>query len=380
LHVIERCDTIDGMETIRTIVCKLAPTAEQRVEIDATLGAFAQACDFAAETARQIGSTNKVKVQHACYQAIRTRFGLPANLAIRAIARACAALKVPAKMHSGFAPTSIDFDQRIFAFQEWNWTFGLTLRSGRIKIATVLGERQKSLLKGRKPTSAVLVKRRDGGYYLHIPISDPAPEPLEAEDFLGVDLGIANIASDSAGEFSSGAAINRNRRRRATARKQHQRQGTKRARRKLKSMSGRQRRYQTWVNHKISRELVGKAKALGVGIAMEDLSGIRGRVETTASRAFRRRFGNWSFFQLRTFIIYKAQAAGVPVVFVDPKYTSQTCAECGHREKSNRPSQSEFSCKSCGHKAHADWNAARNIRAWAKRKLAPKVATHRKVG
>ena len=59
-------------------------------------------------------------------------------------------------MHSQFEPTSIDYDARIFAFQEWNWTFGLTLLSGRVKLATGLGERQKSLLKGQKPTSATL--------------------------------------------------------------------------------------------------------------------------------------------------------------------------------------------------------------------------------
>src|SRR5712692_1282995 len=108
------------METTRTVACKLAPTPEQIRNIDATLEAFAGACDFAAETARSIGSTNKVKVQQAAYREIRERFGLSANLAIRAIARACAALKVPARMHSAFAPTSVDYDARIFAFQEWN--------------------------------------------------------------------------------------------------------------------------------------------------------------------------------------------------------------------------------------------------------------------
>src|SRR6476646_6893203 len=139
------------MEMTRTVVCKLDPTPEQAAEIDAALGVFARACDFAADAARQLGSTNKVKVQHACYREIRAQFGLPANLAIRAIARACAALKVPAKMHSKFQPTSIDFDARVFAFQEWNWTFGLTLLSGRVKIATALGDQQKSMLKGREP-------------------------------------------------------------------------------------------------------------------------------------------------------------------------------------------------------------------------------------
>src|SRR4051794_32023774 len=108
------------METTRTVVCKLAPTPEQASEIDATLTAFAGACDFAADTARRIGSTNKVKVQKAGYAEIRSRFGLSANLAIRAIARACAALMVPARMHSAFAPTSIDYDARIFSFREWD--------------------------------------------------------------------------------------------------------------------------------------------------------------------------------------------------------------------------------------------------------------------
>jgi putative transposase len=363
------------MEMTRTVICKLAPTPEQATAIDATLRAFAAACDFAADVARRIGSTNKVKVQQAAYGDIREKFGLSANLAIRAIARACAALKVPAKMHSKFAPTSIDYDARIFAFHEWNWTFGLTLLSGRVKIATAIGERQKSILKGRKPTAAQLVKRRDGGYFLHVQLSDEAPEPIEAMDTIGVDLGIVNIATDSTGEMFSGRAIQRHRRRHTTARKQHQRKGSRRAKRRLKAMAGRQRRYQVWVNHGISKRLVEKARALGVGIAMEDLSGIRDRVEPTVGKAFRRRFGNWGFHQLRTFIAYKAQAAGIPVVFVDPRYTSQDCAECGHREKSNRRSQSEFRCKGCGHEAHADLNAARNIRAWAARKSAPKVAT-----
>src|SRR5262249_40128810 len=138
---------------IRTVVCKLAPTPEQVSEIEATLKAFAGGCEFAADTARAIGTTNKLKVQHACYEEMRQRFGLSANLAIRAIARACAALKVPARMHSRFEPTSVDYDARIFAFQEGNWTFGLTLLSGRVKLATILGERQKSLLKGKKPTA-----------------------------------------------------------------------------------------------------------------------------------------------------------------------------------------------------------------------------------
>ncbi|MBU3870712.1 transposase, partial [Streptomyces sp. 4503] len=57
--------------------------------------------------------------------------------------------------------------------------------------------------------------------------------------------------------------------------------------------------------------------------------------------------------------------AGVPVVYVDPAYTSRTCAECGHIDRANRVSQAWFACRSCGFVDHADRNGSRNIRARA---------------
>ena len=83
------------MDPLRTLACKLAPTSEQRAALAATLVAFADACNFIAEVAHSIHSSNKVKVQHACYAEVRSCFGLSANLAIRAIARVCAALAAP---------------------------------------------------------------------------------------------------------------------------------------------------------------------------------------------------------------------------------------------------------------------------------------------
>jgi len=55
----------------------------------------------------------------------------------------------------------------------------------------------------------------------------------------------------------------------------------------------------------------------------------------------------------------------VPVVLIDPAYTSRTCNECGHCEKANRKSQAQFVCRSCSHSANADVNAARNIKKLA---------------
>src|SRR5262249_8034252 len=52
------------------------------------------------------------------------------------------------------------------------------------------------------------------------------------------------------------------------------------------------------------------------------------------------------------FIAYKAALAGVPVVYVNPASTSQTCSRCRHCEMANRTSQSKFLCRSCGFSAH----------------------------
>ena len=103
------------------------------------------------------------------------------------------------------------------------------------------------------------------------------------------------------------------------------------------------------------------AKRTGRGIGLEDLKGIRERVTARGGDA-RNRLSGWSFHQFFRILSYKAQAAGVPVVQVDPRNTSRTCAECGHVAKSNRKSQAEFECGACGHHDHADKNAARNIR------------------
>ncbi|NET91543.1 MAG: transposase, partial [Kamptonema sp. SIO1D9] len=47
--------------------------------------------------------------------------------------------------------------------------------------------------------------------------------------------------------------------------------------------------------------------------------------------------------------------------FVDARYTSQKCSRCGHIRKANRQ-KSRFRCDHCGYTAHADINAAMNVR------------------
>jgi IS605 OrfB family transposase len=115
------------------------------------------------------------------------------------------------------------------------------------------------------------------------------------------------------------------------------------------------------VNHGIAKSLVRLAKDTKAALVLEDLTHIRDRM--TVRKRQRAKQHNWSFGQLRAFLAYKAQRAGVPVVFVDPRNTSTTCSRCGHVEKRNRRSQAKFSCLRCGFECHADINAARNLAA-----------------
>ena len=127
-----------------------------------------------------------------------------------------------------------------------------------------------------------------------------------------------------------------------------------------KKLSGKTRRFRRDCDHVLSKHLVRSVEP-GATLVFEDLTDIRSRVK--ARKEQRRRLHSWSFHQLQAFTVYKAQARGVTVVYVDPRYTSQKCAVCGHRERANRQSQEHFCCKACGHQANADVNAAINIRA-----------------
>ncbi len=361
-----------------TAQLKLLTTSEQANLLHETMAAVNAAATYAARVGFDRQVYGQVSIHRACYLEIRAKFGLPSNVAIRAIAKAVECFARDKAVCPEFSPDSAvpcsDRTYRITSLQ----TVSLATIHGRIKVPYVVGDYFKSML-ARKMGEADLIFR-DGQFYLYVTVEFPEEPPIEVKDFIGVDLGIVQLATDSEGEASSGEAVDRNRKRRQTARKQHQRKGTKGARRKLKRMSGRQHRFQTTTNHLISKKLVAKAKAQSSGIALEDLKGIRDRLEDTVSRRFRRRFGNWSFLQLRTFIGYKARLAGVLVVPVDPRNTSRTCSACGHCEKANRKSQAEFCCKQCGFSLNADWNAALNLRqrgreVWAASKPAPKVAT-----
>jgi IS605 OrfB family transposase len=216
----------------------------------------------------------------------------------------------------------------------------------------------------RPKGQADLVLTPEGKWFLLVTVDVPEAVATDPKDFLGVDLGIANLATDSDGQRYSGAEVEKIRQKHNRQRRRLQRKGTRGAKKKLRRIAKKEARFRRHQNHVISKQIVQTAKRTKCGIALEKLKGIRKRVTARGGDA-KNRLGGWAFAQLGGFLVYKARLAGVMVEFVNPAYSSQTCAECGHCRKSNRKNQAEFHCKACGHQAHADCNAARIHRSRA---------------
>jgi len=354
------------MESIRTISCKLDVADYHALHIEATMKAFADACNYVADWGRKNRVSRQYDLHKACYAEVRSRFGLSANLAVRAIGRVAPRLRKAKTRNSSFKPTSIDYDVRIFRFHEEDWSVGLTLLDGRIRIPLKIGDYQREALAGQKPTSATLSKKRKG-YYIDIQVKEPIPEPDKPTGTLGVDLGIKNIATLSDGTSFGGETLNAYRLKRHKVRKSLQSKADKgskstrkNARRVLKRLSGKERRYQQGVNHRISKHIVKTANVNRQAIVFENLEGIRDRTNPRLRKSQRGLHNSWAFYQLRQFVEYKAQCAGVEMVSVNPAYTSQTCSCCLHigSRKGER-----FSCSNCGAVMDADLNGALNIAA-----------------
>ena len=337
---------------------KLLPTLEQADALRKTLERANAACQFVSDTAWETKTFRQYDLHHKCYQAVREQFGLSAQVVVRAIAKVADAYKLDRKTKRTFKTTgSIAYDDRIMSWRLQDQTVSIWTVNGRHRIPFVCGERQLELLQTQQGESDL--GQYKGMFFLSATCEVEEPKPVDVEGALGVDLGVTNIAVDSDGEVHKASHINNVRHRHRRLRAKLQAKGTRSAKRKLKRLSGKERRFAKDTNHCISKKLVAKAKDTNRAIALEDLQGIRERV--TVRRKQRATLHSWGFFQLRSFVTYKARRVGVPIFVVDPRNTSRTCPACGHVDKANRPSQSKFSCVVCGFAGLADHIAAVNI-------------------
>ena len=325
---------------------------------------FADACNQILVAAQLHKCYNATKLHHLTYKVVREATGLKANHVCQAIRRALGNLKTTKKIKK-FRPTSVSLDVRTFVYRQESQEVGITLIDKRHTFKLLIGNYQRALLNGQTPTSATLVKRQDGSFYINIAIELDTPPTGKTPKVVGVDLGRRDIATTSTGKAWNGKNLQQVRDRYSKVRSNVSSKRTRSSRKLLRRLSGRERRFQEWVNHNISKKLVEEARQLGAALAFEDLTNIRESLnQKPRTKEERRRTNNWAFYQLRMFTNYKAAIAGVLVVLVPPAYTSQTCSRCHHvhpeKGKSYR-SGKKFKCGHCGFEHDSDFNAAINI-------------------
>jgi putative transposase len=343
-----------------TIGLKLRPTYQQASALKETLERANAAANECSRIAWDHQTFAQFHIHKLVYTTLRGQFDISAQLAVRVIAKVADAYKLDhERQRTFYKHGSIAFDDRILRYGADYvsiWTV-----TGRQKIPFVCSERDRILLAARQGESDLIYRK--GKWYLWATVNVVEQSPYNPDDYLGIDLGIARIATDSDGKSFSGSHVKNLRKRHLKLRQRLQSKKTKSAKRRLRERRRKESFFARDLNHQISKQIVKKAKRTNRAIALEELKGIRSRVR--ARKAKRSELHSWSFGQLRDFIEYKAKLAGVPVITVNPRNTSRECSSCGHVCKSNRRSQKVFQCQQCGHSSNADVNAARVIRSRA---------------
>jgi putative transposase len=120
--------------------------------------------------------------------------------------------------------------------------------------------------------------------------------------------------------------------------------------------------------HKMTTDVVRSCAVLHLeDLKLKNLTASsKGTVEEPGSNiaqkaGLNRSFADVSPGETRVQIIYKMRRSGGRVLFHNPAYSSQRCAECGHVDAANRPDRDRFACVACGNAACPDTNAGRNI-------------------
>lgn len=255
---------------------------------------------------------------------------------------------------------------RDYSFVDKGQTLSINTLGGRVK-CSFFGEHFSAYLDGSYSLGTAKLVELNGLWYLHIPVTKTIEdfEKEKVRHVVGIDRGLRFLAVsyDEQGktEFVSGKKIATKRRKFQEVRRQLQSKGTKSAKRRLKAISGRENRWMSDVNHRISKTLVQKY-GKNTLFVLEDLTGISFE-ETNLSRGAKQNYAlrSWSFYQLEQFLSYKAHENKSEVLKVSAKYTSQRCPKCGTIHKENRDHRRHlYSCQ-CGYKSNDDRIGAMNI-------------------
>jgi len=348
---------------------KLTRTTKVKIETEPktvfpTIEAYTTAYNHVCQTGWSDNDCNGVSLHHKTYQQCKT--WLPSQLSVSARMKATESLKaVKTRKRKGLKVScpqskqiSVRYDSNSYNVWFDRKELSLSTIDGRKRFGFQVPPNFLKYKNWRRKSAELFIRGRK--VFLAIVFETDVVDVQPTQKVVGIDRGIKKIAVTSENQFFGGGQVKKVVRRYRSLRKRLQSKGTRSAKRHLRHLRRKENRFRRDMNHCVSKKIV-ESLPPGTTIALEDLKNIRKN-----SKKFRKeqRFwiNGWSFFQLESFLTYKAAEKGCFIDFVDARYTSQKCSICGHIERGNRVKQSLFKCKHCGFSLNADLNASRNIR------------------
>lgn len=339
---------INTMKTVATIKLKIR-NSKELIDMSNT---FLQAVQYSIDKGFKAKVSNRFKLHHLVYKDLRQ--WLPSDFACEAIAKASENLKsTKFKKKPIMKSCPISFNRNLFTFSFEKVRIATFTPRQRKDVAIDIPKYYWKYLDWRYQTLEI-IKDRKGRMFFHITFSRQINSNITSRSngkVIGVDLGINNLAVCSNGKVFKTPKTRL--RQFHYLRKRLQSKGTKSAKRRLKVLSGRQKRFMRHYNHIVSKAIVSNADV----IVMEDLKGIR---KQRKGRRFNRWLNNWAFYQLQGFTKYKAEREGKLVVFKNPYKTSIICSKCLSENTSRFGDY--FLCLHCGNDIPSDLNASFNLR------------------
>ena len=360
------------MEVTRTVKLKLGLSRNIAAR---TVDAWTRACNVVSRIAFDAGKLSNAVRLHALAYAAAKACGLSAQVAascIRHVASKYAAVR--SNGHKIDAPCS--FRSQAVVLQGGKRGRDVSLRKSGLSVWTVDGRIKAVPFSGPPGLADKLANWTFGdgrlsvtrkAVFLTLSFKKEIAEREAPQDaVIGVDRGINVLACATDGRrawMRKGGHVKHVRNRYLHVRSSLQRKKAQRPTRSvaktLQRLSGREARFMYAVNHEVSRSIIDFADRAGCPvITIEQLDRIRDRRLRKEQRA---EINRWAYGQLCFLLTYKAQERGMAVIEVDPSGTSKGCSRCGHTDAANRKGHA-FECRACGHRLHADLNAAHNIR------------------
>ena len=383
------------MKQAITAKLKLELSQSQKQLVRQTTLAYRDALNYASRVAFENNKMSSgVALQKKVYNQLRSVFGLPSQMSCnvpRQVGATYKSLWTKVKQNSETLrlgktkkrykglDTAPKFISRTCTL---NYKRDYSFLKGKVSLITLFGRikvnysgyfKHLELIKSGVEIGAAKIwyDKPKKNYYLLVNLSLEVPEikPEDLKQIKGVDVGqrFLAVATDTQNktQFFSGKQVRHKASKYHKARKTLQQKGTRSAKRRLISLSGRERRFTADVNHLISKRIV----SLNALIGLENLKHIRERITRRSSKKAslkqkkaNRNQSKWAFAELHSYIDYKAILSGSLAVKVPAQLTSQCCPKCGHISQKNRPNKGlTFRCVACKHELHSDLVGARNI-------------------